>query len=112
MIAWSLISAAMMFVTTPTQFYVLHFLLGVTEAGFYPGMILYMTYWFPSYRRARMVALFMCAIPVSNIIGAPLSGGIMELMQGVAGLTGWQWLFFARGVAVTGLGPGGHLVSG
>jgi len=104
MIAWSIISAAMMFVTTPTQFYVLRFLLGVAEAGFYPGMILYMTYWFPSYRRARMVALFMCAIPVSNIIGAPLSGGIMELMQGVAGLTGWQWLFLLEALPSLALG--------
>jgi len=98
MIAWSIISAAMMFVKTPTQFYVLRFLLGVAEAGFYPGMILYMTYWFPSYRRARMVALFMCAIPVSGILGGPLSGGIMEAMQGVAGLTGWQWLFVIEAI--------------
>jgi len=104
MIAWSVISAAMMFVTTPTQFYVLRFLLGVAEAGFYPGMILYMTYWFPSYRRARMVALFMCAIPVSNILGAPLSGGIMEAMQGVAGLTGWQWLFLLEALPSLALG--------
>ncbi|WP_428146570.1 MFS transporter [Delftia acidovorans] len=98
MIMWSLISAAMMFVSTPTQFYVLRFLLGAAEAGFYPGMILYMTYWFPSYRRARMVALFMCAIPVSGILGGPLSGGIMDLMQGVAGLRGWQWLFLLEAI--------------
>ncbi|MDR2331921.1 MAG: MFS transporter [Burkholderiaceae bacterium] len=98
MILWSLISAAMMFVKTPTQFYVLRFLLGAAEAGFYPGMILYLTYWFPSYRRARMVALFMCAIPVSGILGGPLSGGIMDLMQGVAGLRGWQWLFLIEAI--------------
>jgi len=98
MIAWSLISAAMMFVKTPEQFYVLRFLLGIAEAGFYPGMILYMTYWFPSYRRARMVALFMCAIPVSGIFGGPLSGGIMDLMQGVGGLRGWQWLFVLEAI--------------
>jgi len=104
MIAWSVISAAMMFVKTPTQFYVLRFLLGVAEAGFYPGMILYMTYWFPSYRRARMVALFMCAIPVSGILGGPLSGGIMDAMQGVAGLTGWQWLFVIEAIPSLVLG--------
>jgi len=104
MIAWSLISAAMMFVKTPGQFYVLRFLLGVAEAGFYPGMILYMTYWFPSYRRARMVALFMCAIPVSGILGGPLSGGIMDLMQGVAGLRGWQWLFVLEAIPSLALG--------
>ena len=98
MILWSLISAAMMFVTNSTQFYVLRFLLGAAEAGFDPGMILYMTDWFPSYRRARMVALFMCAIPVSGILGGPLSGGIMDLMQGVAGLRGWQWLFLIEAV--------------
>jgi len=104
MIAWSLISAAMMFVKTPGQFYVLRFLLGVAEAGFYPGMILYMTYWFPSYRRARTVALFMCAIPVSGILGGPLSGGIMDLMQGVAGLRGWQWLFVLEAIPSLALG--------
>jgi len=104
MIAWSVISAAMMFVKTPTQFYVLRFLLGVAEAGFYPGMILYMTYWFPSYRRARMVALFMCAIPVSGIVGGPVSGGIMDAMQGVAGLTGWQWLFVLEAIPSLVLG--------
>lgn len=93
MIMWSVISAAMVFVQTTTQFYVLRFLLGAAEAGFYPGMILYLTYWFPSHRRARMVALFMCAIPVSGIFGGPLSGFIMESMQGVAGLRGWQWMF-------------------
>ncbi len=97
-IMWSLVSAAMVFVKTPTQFYVLRFLLGAAEAGLYPGMILYMTYWFPSYRRARMVALFVCAVPVSGIVGGPLSGGIMDLMQGVAGLTGWQWLFVLEAI--------------
>ncbi|MFT3811887.1 MAG: MFS transporter [Acidovorax sp.] len=104
MIMWSLISAAMVFVTTPAMFYALRFLLGVAEAGFYPGMILYMTYWFPSYRRARMVALFMCAIPVSGIIGGPLSGGIMDWMQGMAGLRGWQWLFLIEALPSLVLG--------
>jgi D-galactonate transporter len=107
MILWSLISAGMMFVQTPVQFYILRFLLGAAEAGFYPGMILYLTYWFPSHRRARMVALFMAAIPISGIFGGPLSGWIMESMQGVGDLRGWQWMFvieavpsFLAGIAV------------
>ena len=98
MILWSLISAAMMFVKTPTQFYALRFLLGAAEAGFYPGMILYLTYWFPSHRRARMVALFMCAIPVSGILGGPLSGWIIESMHDTGGLRGWQWMFLIEAV--------------
>ncbi|AEI78461.1 major facilitator superfamily MFS_1 [Cupriavidus necator N-1] len=98
MILWSLISAAMMFVQTSTQFYVLRFLLGAAEAGFYPGMILYLTYWFPSHRRARMVALFMAAIPISGIFGGPLSGWVMEAMHGVNGLRGWQWMFVIEAV--------------
>jgi len=93
MILWSLISAAMMFVQNATQFYVLRFLLGAAEAGFYPGMILYLTYWFPSHRRARMVALFMAAIPISGIFGGPLSGWVMQSMHGLQGLRGWQWMF-------------------
>ena len=83
MISWGLVSAAFMFVTSPAMFYALRFLLGVAEAGFYPGIILYLTYWFPSYRRARIIALFMTAIPVSGIIGGPLSGWIMDTFAGL-----------------------------
>lgn len=93
MITWGLISGAMMFATTPMSFYVLRFLLGVAEAGFFPGIILYMTYWYPSHRRGKMIALFMTANPVSGLIGGPLSGWIMTTFAGVAGLTAWQWLF-------------------
>jgi D-galactonate transporter len=93
LIVWGLISAAFMFVKTPMQFYVLRFLLGMGEAGFFPGIILYLTYWFPAHRRARMVATFMTAIPVSGVIGGPLSGWIMKSLAGVNGLSGWQWLF-------------------
>ncbi len=82
MISWGIVSAAFMFVTSSTMFYALRFLLGVAEAGFYPGIILYLTYWFPSYRRARVIALFMTAIPVSGIFGGPLSGWIMERFAG------------------------------
>ena len=98
MILWSLVSASMMFVETTTQFYALRFFLGAAEAGFYPGIILYLTYWFPSHRRARMVALFMSAIPISGILGGPLSGWIMESMNGFHGLRGWQWMFVLEAV--------------
>jgi D-galactonate transporter len=104
MISWGLVSAAFMFVTTPAAFYTLRFLLGVAEAGFYPGIILYLTYWFPSYRRARMVALFMTAIPVSGILGGPLSGWIMNTFAGLHGLTGWQWLFVIEAMPAIVLG--------
>ena len=93
MLTWSVISAAMMLVTTPTVFYVLRFLLGVAEAGFFPGVILYLTYWYPSYRRARIIALFMTGIPVAGVIGGPISGWVLKVMTGAYGLAGWQWLF-------------------
>ncbi len=73
------------------------FLLGLAEAGFYPGVILYLTLWFPSSQRAKMTALFVCGIPVSNIIGGPLCGWIIEHMNGLMNLSGWQWLFFISG---------------
>jgi D-galactonate transporter len=98
MITWGLVSAAFMFVTSAATFYTLRFLLGVAEAGFYPGIILYLTYWYPSYRRARMIALFMTAIPVSGIFGGPLSGAIMASLDRVNGWAGWQWLFLLEAV--------------
>ncbi len=104
MISWGLVSAAFMFVTSPTMFYALRFLLGIAEAGFYPGIILYLTYWFPSYRRARVVALFMTAIPVSGILGGPLSGWIMDTFAGRHGLAGWQWLFVIEAMPAIVLG--------
>jgi D-galactonate transporter len=93
MLTWALISAAMLFVRSATGFYVLRFLLGVAEAGFFPGVILYLTYWFPSSRRAGIVALFMTGIPIAGVIGGPVSGWILNNMAGVHGLAGWQWLF-------------------
>ena len=104
MISWGLVSASFMFVASPTMFYALRFLLGVAEAGFYPGIILYLTYWFPSYRRARVIALFMTAIPVSGILGGPLSGWIMDTFAGHRGLAGWQWLFVIEGMPAIVLG--------
>ena len=93
MITWGLLSAAFIWVQTPTTFYVMRFLLGLAEAGFYPGVILYMTYWYPAHRRAKIIAMFMSAIPVAGIFGNPLSGWIMDLFQGTGGMQGWQWMF-------------------
>ncbi|MGG7650022.1 MFS transporter [Pseudomonas sp. ES4] len=97
MITWGIISALMMFVTTPTSFYVMRFLLGVAEAGFFPGVILYLTYWFPARRRGRAIAMFITGIPISGIIGSPLSGWILQAFNGVNGWAGWQWLFLLEG---------------
>jgi D-galactonate transporter len=93
MVTWGIISAATMFVSSPASFYGVRFLLGVAEAGFFPGMILYLSYWFPARERAKAVGFFMSAIAISYAIGAPISGGIMSVFDGVAGLKDWQWLF-------------------
>ncbi|MFC7595164.1 MFS transporter [Terrabacter sp. GCM10028922] len=98
MITWGLVSGAFMFVNSEATFYVLRFLLGVAEAGFYPGVILYCTYWFPSQRRAKVIAMFMSAIPVAGIFGNPLSGWIMNTFDGLSGLEGWQWMFVIEAV--------------
>lgn len=104
MVVWGLISAGMMLVQTPTQFYVARFLLGVFEAGFFPGIILYLTYWYPSGMRARMIAIFMSAIAVAGIVGGPLSGWIMHDLAGVNGWQGWQWMFLLEGLPSVVLG--------
>ena len=93
MIVWSLFSASFIFIGTPASYYTMRFLLGVAEAGFYPGAILYLTYWFPSHHRARIVALFMSAIPAAGMFGNPLSGWIMSSFNNSGGLRGWQWMF-------------------
>ncbi|MDQ0144092.1 MFS transporter [Cupriavidus necator] len=98
MITWGAISAAMMFVTTPTMFYVLRFLLGIAEAGFFPGIILYLTYWYPANRRGRTTTFFMTAIALSGVIGGPLSGWIMQSFDGHNGWLGWQWMFLLEGI--------------
>ena len=103
MISWGLIAACMMFVTSPMSFYVMRFLLGVGEAGFVPGMLLYLTFWFPSHERARAVAKFMTATSLAGVVGGPLSSGLLKL-DGVAGLAGWQWLFIAEGIPTVLLG--------
>lgn len=104
MVTWGLLSASFMFVQSTTMFYVLRFLLGVAEAGFYPGIILYLTYWFPSHRRAKIIAVFMSAIPISGIFGNPLSGWIMQGLDGTHGLAGWQWMFVIEAIPAVLLG--------
>lgn len=104
MVIWGLISASMMFVQTPTQLYIARFLLGVFEAGFFPGVILYLTYWYPSGMRARIIAFFMSGIAIAGILGGPLSGWIMNDLAGVNGWKGWQWMFLLEGLPAVGLG--------
>ncbi|MBJ9483466.1 MFS transporter [Acinetobacter baumannii] len=98
MITWGILSGCFAFVQTEWQFYILRFLLGVAEAGLAPGLLLYLTYWFPSYRRARMTVLWFIAIPISGMIGGPLSGLIMDRMSGVHGWFGWQWMFVIEAI--------------
>jgi D-galactonate transporter len=93
MITWGLISGAFVFVNSAATFYAMRFLLGLAEAGFYPGVILYNISWFPAHRRARVIAVFMAAIPISGILGNPLSGWILDMFDGAHGLAGWQWMF-------------------
>ncbi|MBL0172186.1 MAG: MFS transporter [Gemmatimonadaceae bacterium] len=113
MITWAMVSGAFAFVAAipwgplpalfglrrvEFSFYALRFLLGIAEAGFFPGIILYLTYWFPAARRARTVALFMTAVSVANVVGAPLSGAIMQYLDGWAGWAGWRWLFVVEAI--------------
>src|SRR5579863_2453484 len=103
MVTWGVISALMALVNGTTAFYALRFLLGVAEAGFFPGIILYLTYWYPAKYRARILAAFAIAVPVSTVIGAPMSGLLLGL-DGAMGLKGWQWLFIIEGVPSVLLG--------
>lgn len=101
---WGLASAAMMFATTPTQFYVLRFLIGVFEAGFAPGVLFYLTLWFPSRRRAQATALFFMAFGAAPIVAGPIAGLTMTYLDGVLALRGWQWLFLLEGLPSVLLG--------
>jgi ACS family tartrate transporter-like MFS transporter len=103
MISWGLVATAMGFITDTTSFYALRFLLGVAEAGFFPGIILYLTYWFPREERARIVSLFMTAVPLATVVGGPLSGALLGL-HGLGGVEGWRWLFVIEGVPAVLLG--------
>ena len=104
MILWGLTSAAMLFVTSANQFYVLRFLLGVFEAGFAPGLIFYMTYWYPESRMARAITIIMFCGPIGGIIGAPVSTGLITTLDNVGGLAGWQWMFLVEGLPCAILG--------
>ena len=104
MVTWGLISTAMVFVNSAAMFYVLRFLLGAAEAGFFPGLLFYLTNWFPARERARTVALFMTATAMAGVIGAPLSSALLRL-DGTFGLHGWQWLFIIEGLPAVLLAP-------
>jgi MFS transporter, ACS family, tartrate transporter len=103
MIVWGVISASMMFVEGAASFYVLRFLLGAAEAGFFPGIILFLTWWFPERERTPALALFLTAVSVAYVFGGPISGGLLEL-DNAAGLDGWQWLFLLEGLPAIALG--------
>src|SRR5882762_2962786 len=103
MITWGLISGAMAFVQGVASFYALRFLLGAAEAGFFPGIILYLSYWFPARQRAAVTAIFMAAAPLSTVLGSPVSGALLE-MHGLLGLSGWQWMFIVEAVPAVILG--------
>ena len=103
MVTWGLVSAASAFVVGPNSFYTLRFLLGVAEAGFFPGIILYLSQWFPARQRAVAAAAFMAAAPLSTAIGSPISGAIMQ-MPALFGLKDWQWLFIIEAIPAVVLG--------
>jgi D-galactonate transporter len=104
LVTWGVVSACMLFVRTPASFYALRCLLGAAEAGMFPGTIYYLTRWYPAHRRGRILSIFMAAQPVTGVIGGPLSGWIMQSMQGALGLAGWQWLFLVEALPAVAMG--------
>lgn len=104
MVSWGLASAAMAFVRDEISFYALRFLLGAAEAGFMPGIILYLTYWFPPAQRGRILAAFLFAVPIATVIGAPASGAVLSLADGLGGMRGWRWLFILEAIPAIVLG--------
>jgi D-galactonate transporter len=104
MFCWGLLASAMIYVQSPWQFYTLRFLLGVFEAGFFPGIILYLTYWFPAAKRARMISIFMTGTAIAQLVAGPLSGATLKYMDGFLQHQGWQWLFVSQGLPATLLG--------
>ncbi len=98
MVTWGIVSSAMIYVNGETMFYVMRFILGLAEAGFFPGIIFYLTLWYPSQQRSSRTAWFVAAIPLSGVIGNPVSGLAMDMLSGVWGLAGWQWLFLVEGI--------------
>jgi ACS family tartrate transporter-like MFS transporter len=109
MISWGVVSALMALVWNETSFLALRLLLGVAEAGFAPGVLLYLTYWIPRARRGRVFGAFLVAVPLSTAIGAPISGAVLVLMDGVAGLAGWQWLFILEAAPAVALGAAAYV---
>ena len=103
MVTWGVLAVAMMWVRSPMSFYVLRFLLGVAEAGFLPGIIYYLSHWYPAARRARAVSMFMIGIPLAIVVGGPVAGLLLG-MDGLMGLRGWQWLFLLQGAPAVVLG--------
>jgi D-galactonate transporter len=104
MVLWGCATLATVFVTTPAQFYLARFLLGAFEAGLFPGVILYLTRWFPESRRGRVISLFMSGALFGNVLAGPLSGAAMKFMDGLGGLAGWQWLYVTQGLPAIVLG--------
>ncbi|MFT4193728.1 MFS transporter [Ottowia sp.] len=104
MFCWGIVASAMIYVTTPTMFYIARFLLGAFEAGFFPGIILYLTYWYPGPRRGKVIALFMTGATIAYLIAGPISGATMKYLDGVLGHRGWQWLFVTQGMPAAILG--------
>jgi ACS family tartrate transporter-like MFS transporter len=103
MISWGIVSTAMIFVVGPNSFYALRLLLGITEAGFFPGVTFFLAAWFPVQFRTRMLAWFLIGIPVSSLVGGPICGGLLQ-MEGIWGLAGWQWLFIGVSLPCIPLG--------
>ena len=110
MVAWGIATVCMAWVTTPAEFYALRFFIGFAEAGFFPGVVLFMTYWFPLSHRGRMMAVFMAALAISGVIGGPICGAIMQYLDGVSGLAGWQWLMIATGLPCVAVGAAIYLL--
>ncbi|HRH86531.1 MAG TPA: MFS transporter [Rubrivivax sp.] len=104
MFMWGLCAAGMAYVETPTAFYILRFLLGAFEAGFFPGIILYLTYWYPGPRRGKAIATFMTGATIAYLIAGPVSGAILKYMDGLSGMHGWQWMFIVQGLPASILG--------
>lgn len=104
MLTWGIVSAAQAFVRTPSMYYTMRLLLGVAEAGFFPGVIFYLTFWFPAAWRGKITAMFMTGIAVSGVLGGPFSGWVMQSMSGTYGLAAWQWMFIIEGIPAVLLG--------
>lgn len=104
MVVWGALSTSMLLIETSTGFYVVRFALGIAEAGFFPGILVFLNRWYPARRRAQITALFAIAVPLAGVVGGPLSGTILSLLHDTAGMRGWQWMFLLEGAPVVALG--------